>query len=134
MRCWPVAGADSFAVEQGKGEKAVTWMNEYAKKNKINFEAKLKEGHTMSTVKFGDFQFISWKGDWPAARNIIKRVSGKLGVKTLESGYHEKKDLISSMFGSNSEFAKVYSNGNLVGQLEMSTKGGRWVVKNEVFS
>lgn len=129
-----MAGADSFAVERGKGEKTVAWMNEYAKKNNIKFEAKLKQGYTMSTVKFGGFEFISWKGEWPAARNIIKRASGKLGVKTIESGYHEKKDLLSSMFGSSSEFAKVYSNGNLVGQLEMSLKGGRWVVKNEVFS
>lgn len=130
-----MASADSFAIEQGKGEKAVAWMNEYAKKNGIKFEAKLKnQGHTMSTVKFGSFEFISWKGEWPAARNLIKRVSGKLGAKTLESGYHEKGDLITSMFGSSSEFAKVYSNGHLVGQVQMSLKEGRWVVKNEVFS
>jgi hypothetical protein len=129
-----VAGADSFAVERGKGEKAVAWMNEYAKKNKIKFESKVEEGSIMSTTKFGNFEFISWKGEWSAARNIIKRVSSKLGIKALESGYHEKKDLLSSMFGSSSEFAKVYSNGNLVGQLEMSLKGGRWIVKNEVFS
>jgi len=130
-----VASADSFAVEQGKGAKAVAWMNEYATKNNIKFKAYLKEGgHTMSTVKFGGFEFLSWKGDWPAARNIIKKASNKLGIKTLESGYHEKKDLLSSMFGSNPEFAKVYSNGNLVGHIEMSQKGGKWVIKNEVFS
>ncbi len=129
-----MAGADSFAVERGKGEKAVVWMNEYAKKNNIKFEAKLKEDTFMSTTKFGNFEFLSWKGEWSAARNIIKRASNKLGMKALESGYHEKKDLLSSMFGSSSEFAKVYSNGNLVGQLEMSMKGGKWVVKNEVFS
>lgn len=128
-----MAGADSFAVEHGKGEQAIKWMNEYAQKNSINFEAKL-EGYSMPTVKFGSFEFISWKGDWPAARNIIKKASGKLRMKTLESGYHEKKDLLSSMFGTNTEFAKVYSNGNLVGQLEIKSKGGKWTVKNEVFS
>jgi hypothetical protein len=128
-----VAGADSFAVEQGKGEQAINWMNEYAQKNKIKFEAKL-QGYSMPTVKFGAFEFISWKGDWPAARNIIKKASSKLRIKTLESGYHEKTDLLTSMFGASSEFAKVYSNGNLVGQIEIKSKGGKWTVKNEVFS
>jgi hypothetical protein len=129
-----VASADSFAVEQGKGEKAVAWMNEYAKKNSVKLEVKLKTGYSLSTTKFGNFEFIFWKGEWSAARNIIKKASKKLGIKTLESGYHEKKDLLATMFGTNSEFAKVYSNGNLVGQLEISLKGGRWILKNEVFS
>ncbi len=128
-----VAGADSFAVEQGKGEQAVKWMNEYAQKNKVNFEAKL-QGYSVPTTKFGAFEFISWKGDWPAARNIIKKASAKLRMKALESGYHEKKDLLSSMFGTNTEFAKVYSNGNFVGQIEMTTRHGKWTVKSEVFS
>lgn len=128
-----MAGADSFAVEQGRGEEAIKWMNEYARKNKIKFEAKL-QGYSMPTTKFGSFEFISWKGDWPAARNIIKKASGKLRMKTLESGYHEKTDLLQSMFGASSEFAKVYSNGNLVGQIEIKSKSGKWIVRSEVFS
>ena len=52
-----VASADSFAVEQGKGEKAIVWMNEYAKKNKIKFEVKLK-GYSVQSVKFGAFEVI----------------------------------------------------------------------------
>jgi hypothetical protein len=108
-------------------------MNEYAKKNNIKFEARLK-GYSMQSVKFGNFDLIEWKGDWPAARNMIKRVSSKLGIKTIESGYHEKKDLISTMFGGSSEYGKVYSNGNLVGQVEMTAKSGKWTVKSEVFS
>ena len=128
-----MAGADSFAVEQGKGEKAVAWMNEYAKKNKVNFDAKL-QGYSMQTAHFGRFEMISWKGDWPAARNLIKRASSKLNIKALESGYHEKTDLLVSMFGAGSEFAKVYSGGNLIGQIEMRTKSGKWTVKSEVFS
>jgi hypothetical protein len=129
-----MASADSFAVEQGKGEQAVAWMNEYAKKNKMNFEAKLRGNAVLQTTKFGGFEMISWKGDWPAARNIIKRASGKLRIKALESGYHEKTDLLVSMFGAGSEFAKVYSGGNLVGQVEMTSKSGKWIVKSEVFS
>lgn len=128
-----MASADSFAVEQGKGEKAIAWMNEYAKKNRIKFEAKLK-GYSMQSVKFGGFEIIGWEGDWPAARNMMKKASSKLGIKTIESGYHEKKDLISTMFSGGSEFGKVYSNGNLVGQVEMANKSGKWTVKSEVFS
>jgi hypothetical protein len=128
-----MAGADSFAVEQGKGEEAVEWMNEYARKNRIKFSAKLK-GYSIQTTKFGSFEMIEWKGEWPAARSIIKRASAKLRAKTLESGYHEKKDLLSTMFAGGSEFAKVYSGGNLVGQIEMASKSGRWTVKSEVFS
>jgi len=126
-----VAGADSFAVEQGKGKEAVDWMNEYAKKNKLKFEAKL-EGYSMQSVKFGVFELISWKGEWSVARSIMKKVSGKLRIKAIESGYHEKKDLLSSMFGS-AEFGKVYSGGNLVGQIELTSKGGRWTLKAESY-
>lgn len=126
-----MGGADSFAVEQGKGEQAVAWMNEYAKKNKLKFEAKV-QGYSMQSVKFGGFELILWKGDWSAARNVIKKVSGKLRIKTIESGYHEKKDLLSSMFGS-SEFGKVYSGGNIVGQVELTSKKGKWMVKVESY-
>jgi hypothetical protein len=126
-----VAGADNFAVEQGKGGQAVEWMNEYAKKNELKFEAKLS-GYTMESVKFGAFELMSWKGDWSVARNIMKKTSTKLRVKTIESGYHEKKDLLSAMFGS-AEFGKVYSSGNIVGQVELTSKGGRWAVKAESY-
>jgi hypothetical protein len=128
-----MAGADSFAVEQGSGKEAVEWMNEYAKKNKMKFEARLQEC-VMQTAKFGTFEMISWKGEWPAARNIIKKASAKLRIKVLESGYHEKTDLLTSMFGASSEFAKVYSGGNLVGQIEMAKKSGKWTAKSEAFS
>jgi len=126
-----VAGADNFAVEQGKGGQAVEWINEYAKKNELKFEAKLS-GYSMQSVKFGAFELMSWKGDWSVARNIMKKASAKLRVKTIESGYHEKKDLLSAMFGS-AEFGKVYSNGNIVGQVELTSKGGRWAVKAESY-
>lgn len=126
-----MAGADNFAVEQGKAGPAVEWINEYAKKNKLKFEAKLS-GYYLESVKFGAFELISWKGDWSVARNIMKKASAKLRVKTIESGYHEKKDLLSAMFGS-AEFGKVYSSGNIVGQVELTSKGGRWTVKAESY-
>ncbi len=127
-----MAGADSFAVEDRKVQEAIKWMNAYAKKNNHNFEAKLV-GYSMQTVKFGTFELITWSGNWSAARNIIKKASKQLRAKVIESGYHEKRGLLSAMFGGSSEYAKVYSNGNFVGQIEMDRKAGRWVAKNESY-
>jgi len=126
-----LAGADSFAVQQGKAVDVVEWMNVYAKKNSQKFQAKLA-GYTMETIKFGSFEMIAWSGDWSVARSIIKKASGKLGAKVVESGYHEKRDLLSAMFGG-AEHAKVYSKGSLVGQLELDKKSGRWTAKAESF-
>jgi hypothetical protein len=127
-----LAGADSFAIEHRKAQEAVEWMNAYAKKNKHKFACKLT-GYSMSTVKFGSFEMITWSGDWYAARNIIQKASKQLRAKVIESGYHEKRDLLSAMFGASSEYGKVYSNGKLVGQIEMNKKAGRWVPKAESY-
>ena len=116
-----MAGADSFAVEHRKVQEAIKWMNAYAKKNNHKFEAKLA-GYSMQTVKFGSFELITWSGDWSAARNIIKKASKQLRAKVIES-----------MFGASSEYGKVYSNGNHVGQIEMNRKSGRWVTKSESY-
>jgi hypothetical protein len=128
-----LAGADSFAVEQSKAQEVVEWMNTQAKKGNQKFEAKLA-GYTMQTIKFGVFEMISWKGDWSAARSIMQKASGKVRAKVIESGYHEKRDLLSSMLGSSSEYGKVYSNGKLVGQIETVKKSGKWTSKAESFA
>jgi hypothetical protein len=128
-----LAGADNFGLEEGKADKAIEWMNAYAKKNNLKFEARLA-GHSMSTIKFGNFQLFSWNGEWSSARNIVKKASGKLGIKTIESGFHEKQDLLSVMFGASTEYAKVYSSGMLVGKLAMVKKSGRWTPKTETFA
>jgi hypothetical protein len=38
------------------------------------------------------------------------------------------------MFGSSSEFGKVYSSGKLVGQIETVKRSGRWTAKAESFA
>lgn len=128
-----MAGADSFGVEQSKAHEVVEWMNAHAKKNNQKFEAKLA-GYTMQTTKFGTFEMITWTGEWPVARSVIQKASNKVRAKVIESGYHEKRDLLSAMFGSTSEFGKVYSNGKLVGQIETVKKSGKWVAKAESFA
>jgi hypothetical protein len=125
-----LASADNFAVEQRKAESAIEWMNSYAKKSSKKFEAKLK-GYHLSTIKFGDFEVIAWRGDWSAARDIMLKASSKLSMKVLEAGYHEKGNLLSSFFRVTREFAKVYHSGNFIGQIELESKSGKWVVKSE---
>ena len=125
-----LANADNFAVEQRKAAKAVEWMNSYALKNNKKFETKL-EGYSLSTINFGTFEVISWKGNWSAARNIIIKASKKLNMKVIEAGYHQKGNLIQSLFMSSKEFAKVYSDGNFTGNIVLGTKSGKWIVKSE---
>ena len=125
-----MARADNFAVEKGKADRAIEWMNSYAKKNNEKFEVKL-EGYFLSTIKFGSFEVISWKGDWSTARNIMLKASSRLNMKVLEAGYHEKSSLLSSFFGTSREFAKVYRTGILIGQIELGSKSGKWTIKSE---
>ena len=125
-----MAGADSFAVEDRKAQHAIEWINAYAKKNNHKFECKLT-GYSIQTIKFGNFEMMTWSGEWADARNIIQKASKQLRIKVIESGYHEKRGLLSAMFGASSEYAKVYSNGKLVGQIEMNKKAGRWIAKVE---
>ena len=125
-----MARADNFAVEKGKADRAIEWMNSYAKKNNEKFEVKL-EGYFLSTIKFGSFEVISWKGDWSTARNIMLKASSRLNMKVLEAGYHEKSNLFSSFFGTSREFAKVYRTGILIGQIELGSKSGKWTIKSE---
>jgi len=127
-----LAGTDSFAVERGKAQQVVEWMNAQTKNANQKFEAILA-GYTMQTIKFGDFEMIAWSGDWSVARSIFKKASSKMRAKVIESGYHEKRELLSAMFGSSSEYGKVYSNGKLVGQIEMIKKSSKWTVKVESF-
>lgn len=122
--------SDSFAVEEKKAVEAIDWINSYAKKNDKKFEAKL-EGYSISTIKFGTFQIISWKGEWSFARNVILRVSSKLGMKVIESGYHQQNHLLLSLIGVSKEVGKVYNKGNFLGYVIMKKKSGKWQSKTE---
>jgi hypothetical protein len=125
-----LAGADNFAIEERNAATAIEWMNSYANKNGKKFETKL-EGYIMSTTNFGNFEVISWNGDWSAARNIIVKVSRKLNLKVIESGYHQKGDFLRSLFLVSKEFAKVYSDGRLIGNIVLSMVSGKWTVESE---
>jgi hypothetical protein len=125
-----LASSDNFAIEERNAAKAIEWMNAYANENGKKFETKL-EGYILSTTNFGNFEVISWNGDWSAARNIIKKVSRRLNLKVIESGYHQKGDFLRSLFLVSKEFAKVYSDGRLIGNIVLSMVSGKWTVESE---
>jgi hypothetical protein len=105
-------------------------MNSYAKMKNKKFEARL-EDYSLSTLKFGNFDAIYWNGDWSAARSIIIKASSKLNMKVIEAGYHKKGNIVSSLLGVSDEIAKVYSGGNLIGNIVLKPKSGKWIVKSE---
>ena len=125
-----MTSANNFALEQGKSAKAIEWMNSYAKMKNRKLEIR-SENYSLSTLKFGNFEAISWNGDWSAARLIIVKASSKLNMKVIEAGYHKKGSLISSLLGGSDEIAKVYSGGKLVGNIVLKSKSGKWIVKSE---
>ena len=52
-------------------------------------------------------------------------------MKVIESGYHQKDNLLLSFFGLGKEFAKVYKKGNYIGVVVLGTRSGKWYVKSE---
>jgi hypothetical protein len=127
---YKLAGANNFAIEKSKSERCVEWMNDYSKKHNKKFEVILSGEH-LTTRNFGEFEMISWKGEWSFARQIVVRASSKVGAKVIEAGYHKKGNLVQGFFGLNQEFAKVYSNGTFIGNIILGTKSGKWIAKFE---
>ena len=125
-----MASADNFGVEAGMGNRAIEWVNTYSKEKNIHFNARL-EGYQVSTKNFGNFEMVSWNGNWSDARKIIIKSSSKLSMKVIESGYHQKDNLLLSFFGLGKEFAKVYKKGNYIGVVVLGTRSGKWYVKSE---
>jgi hypothetical protein len=125
-----LTGANNFALEQGKSSQAIDWMNSYAKMKNKKLQVR-SDGYSLSTLKFGSFDAISWKGDWSAARLIIVKASSKLNMKVIEAGYHKKGSFLSSLIGASDEIAKVYSRGNLIGNIVLKSNSGKWIVKSE---
>lgn len=125
-----LARSDNFAIEKGKAEKAITWMNNYATTRNKKFHAELI-GYNLSTVNFGTFEVITWEGEWPAARHIIVKVSSKLNMKIIEAGYHSKSNILESFLGLGKEYGKVYSGGVLTGNIILGIKKGKIIADSE---
>ena len=125
-----MAGTDNFGVEDGMGHRAIEWMNSYSSEKKMDFKARL-EGYQISSRNFGNFEIISWSGSWSDARKIIIKSSSKLSMNVIESGYHQKDNLLLSFFGIGKEFGKVYKKGNYIGAIVLGMSSGKWYIQSE---
>jgi len=125
-----LTSSNIFAIEKKKSEKALNWMNSYAQSHNKKFVSKILD-YDITTLHFGNFQTISWEGNWSDAREILKKASDKLNMKVIETGYRQKGGILYSLVGLSKEYGKVYSDGNLIGNVSLNVKSGKWVVKNE---
>jgi hypothetical protein len=122
--------SETFAVENGYGERAIEWLNEEAKKINKKFEARLYD-HVISTQNFGMFEMFSWVGDVQLARKLIVKVSKRFKIKVIEGGYKTKERIFHT---KKSDYAIVRFGDKIVGhiQFEASRLGGeKWKVKDE---
>jgi hypothetical protein len=122
--------SETFAVENGYGEKAIEWLNDEAKKINKKFEARLYD-HVISTQNFGMFEMFSWMGDVQLARKLIVKVSKRFKIKVIEGGYKTKERIFHT---KKSDYAIVRFGDKIVGhiQFEASRLGGeKWKVKDE---
>ena len=122
--------SETFGIEKGHGEEVITWLNEYAKTQKIKLEARLY-GYTVSTKNFGDFEMFSWIGDVQVARKLIIKASKRFKVKVIEGGYKPKDKVISM---KKFDFAKVKKGDKTVGQLKFSAPrfgNSQWEIEDE---
>ncbi len=117
-------------MEKKKSEKAIEWMNSYSISHKKKYNSKTLD-YEIATLHFGTFTVISWEGDWSDAREILRKVSDKLNMKVIETGFRQKGGLLSSLVGMSKEYGKVYSDGNLIGEVYLGVQSGKWVIKGE---
>jgi hypothetical protein len=125
-----LADSESFGIEKGRGEEAVRWMNEEAKKMNWKFEARLYD-YDISTKNFGQFEMYSWIGDPKAARDLVVRVSKRFKIKVIEGGYKTKQLIMK--FARN-EYGIVRRGERAIGQIEFSSTrltGSKWTVSKE---
>ena len=125
-----LANSNNFAIEKGKSVIAINWINEFISKSNRSFKISISK-YSLNTLNFGNFDLIEWEGDWSIARNIFKKVSSKLNIKVIESGYHKKGNIIEAFFGMSKEYGKVYSSGKIIGTIILAKKSGRWIVEKE---
>ena len=125
-----LANSNNFAIEKGKSVIAVNWINEYINKNNKSFKISISK-YSLNTLNFGNFDLVEWEGEWSIARNIFKKVSSKLNIKVIESGYHQKRQCDRAFFGMSKEYGKVYSGGKFIGNIIFAKKSGKWIAEKE---
>jgi hypothetical protein len=49
----------------------------------------------------------------------------------VEAGYHQKGNLLQSIFGGGKEFARVHSDGHVIGNIVLGMHSGKWIARSE---
>ncbi len=122
--------SETFGIEKGFGQKAISWINEQAKKSNSKFEARLYD-YDIITKNFGAFEMFSWVGNIQVARNLVVKASKRFKVKIIEGGYKPKERTFTI---KKSDYAMVRKGDKVLGHLEFeSTRFGfeKWKIKDE---
>jgi hypothetical protein len=121
--------SETFGIEKGYGKQAIEWLNEEAKQNDLNFEARLY-GHEITTQNFGSFEMFSWIGDIQVARKLVVRVSKRFKIKVIEGSYKTKERIFKL---NKQDYGVVRKGDKVIGHLEFSSPmfGGNWKIEKE---
>ncbi|HSF28588.1 MAG TPA: hypothetical protein VLA53_06175 [Nitrosopumilaceae archaeon] len=125
-----MADSETFGIEKGYGQQAVEFMNQEAKKEGWDFEARLYN-YEIETKNFGPFEMFSWMGNVKAARDLVIRASKRFKIKVIEGAYKSKLILLRR---EKTEYALVRKGDRTIGHLEFSApriKNSKWIVKLE---
>lgn len=125
-----MADSETFGIEKGYGKQAIEWMNEEAKKEEWNFEARLYN-YEIETKNFGSFEMFSWMGDVKSARELVIKTSKRFKIKVIEGAYKSKIILLRR---EKTEYALIRKGDRIIGHIEFSApriKNSKWVVKLE---
>lgn len=119
-----------YGAEKGHGKIIVDWLNEQARSDKLDFEARYEEG-LLSTQNFGEFDLFLMSDDSASIRKLLTKAGKRFGVKMIEGGYEEKARIIRR---KKSDYAKVLKGEKIIGHLELETArfgSKKWQVKLE---
>jgi len=121
--------SETFGIENGRGQEAIEWMNEEAKKNELRFEARLY-GQVMATQNFGSFEMFSWIGDIQVARKLIVKVSKRFKIKVIEGGYKTKEKIIKMR---RQDYGLIRRGDKVIGHIAFTAPrlGGKWEISEE---
>lgn len=122
--------SETFGVEEGYGSNMISWLNDEAKKRKLNVEARLYN-YIIKTENFGSFEMFSWIGQVNTARKIIIKASKHYKIKIIEGGYKPKERILTT---KKIDYAMVRRGDKILGHLKFSTPllgNGMWKLDEE---
>jgi len=123
------SNSETFGIESGYGKEVIEWLNEEARKNDLNFEAR-SYNYVVATQNFGSFELFSWVGDIQTARKIIVKASKRFKIKVIEGGYKTKEAILKI---SKQDYAMVRRGDKIIGHIAFTASrfGGQWQVTKE---